>query len=332
MTVDGLLAELYAEGLLGTPQARAVPLSGGVSSEILLVDDGTRQLVVKRALPKLRVKEDWFADVSRNRHEQEYLDYVAAILPQAVPRIVYRNPRQGYFAMEYLGEGFQNWKAQLLAGQADARTAGEAARILGTIHRHSWGEPVARQRFQTTPNFFQLRLNPYLLTTGSRHAELRETFEAEARRLAGTALCLVHGDYSPKNLMVCGPRVVVLDCEAAWYGDPAFDVAFLLNHLCLKALVNTPLAALYLELARGAWSAYRGILEDAQLAGLEQRTAHLLLMLMLARVDGKSPVEYLDPPRQQLVRRFVRQELPRRPTTLAEVLAAWESELATFNL
>ena len=59
---------------------------------------------------------------------------------------------------------------------------------------------------------------------------------AGARPPPRTKRALVHGDVSPKNILV-GPRgPVFLDAECAWYGDPAFDLAFCLNHLLLKCL------------------------------------------------------------------------------------------------
>src|SRR5713226_3067959 len=183
MNPTQLLVILRQRGLI-TDAARYRPLGGGVSSDIWLIENGDNRFVVKRALPKLRVHEDWYADVARNRHEQDYLDYVARFLPQAVPRILHRAPEHGFFTMEYLGADFQNWKSMLLAGRPACDHALQAATILAAIHRHSWNDPEARSRFATTPQFFQLRLEPYLLSTGQRHPSLQALFAQEAERLA----------------------------------------------------------------------------------------------------------------------------------------------------
>lgn len=327
MRVNELLHQLHGLGLIASADATVTPLTGGVSSDIALIDDGQRKLVVKQALEKLRVRDDWRADVSRNRHEQAYLDYVARFRPDAVPRIVHRDPSRGFFVMEYLDAGFVNWKASLLAGEADERVAARAGQVLGEIHAHSWGDDEARRTFDTLANFEQLRIDPYLRTTGARQPDLKAIFDAEAARLSRASVCLVHGDYSPKNLMVGDDRLVVLDCECAWFGDPAFDVAFLLNHLLLKALYHRGNAAVFIALARAAWRAYRNALGEEHAAEVERNLCPLLLMLMLARVDGKSPVEYLDDEQREVIRCFVATNLSRPLCSLDKLLSAWERAL-----
>jgi aminoglycoside phosphotransferase (APT) family kinase protein len=303
-------------------------LSGGVSCEIYLVEDGAERFVVKRALAKLKVAADWFADVNRNRHEWQYINYVARFLPEAVPVLRHCSAADNYFAMEHLSGSFLNWKQLLLAGEARAEHAGGAGRLLGQIHRHSAGDAEARRLFDTTPNFFQLRIDPYLLATGARHPALRPLLEAEAARLADTRECLVHGDFSPKNILVSPVRMVLLDCEVAWYGDPAFDLAFMLNHFFLKSLLHAPRAAGWRPMIEEFWNGYQAV---RPAPAVEPRVCRLLPMLMLARVDGKSPVEYLDSARQDFVREFVRVQLPRENESLHDLTDAWFERLESFN-
>jgi aminoglycoside phosphotransferase (APT) family kinase protein len=320
---EALREQLRRDGRLSDPAARLAPLAGGVSSDIYLVEDGPDRFVVKRALPRLRVRDEWRADVRRNDVERAYLEAVGRLAPGSVPRVLFAHPAAGYFAMEYLGAGYANWKRQLLDGVFAVATARTAGRWLGAIHRQTAGDAALRARFDTTANFHQLRTAPYLLTTGARHPELREFFESEARRLKATRECLVHGDFSPKNLLVgADGRLVVLDCEVAWYGDPAFDVAFLLNHLLLKRLYHAPRGGALRELAAAFWQSYLG--ERTGLpADWETRVTRLLLLLLLARVDGKSPVEYLDAARADLVRHFVSGSLPAGAWRLAALVDAW---------
>jgi aminoglycoside phosphotransferase (APT) family kinase protein len=298
---------LRARGVLRSTDATLTPLTGGVSSEIYRADDSGRVFVVKRALAKLKVAAEWFADTRRNAHEQAYLTYVARFRPDAVPAVLAGGEDEGWFAMEFL-EGFANWKSELLVGRADPGTATRAAAILGEIHARSHGDATAQRRFATDANFHELRIAPYLLATAERaeNADLRRLILDDAAALAARREALVHGDFSPKNLLVRPDRLVVLDCEVAWYGDPAFDVAFLLAHLLLKALHHAPEGAAPLRpLFDAALAAYR----EAQPTLAEPvlaRTPRLLRWLLLARVDGKSPVEYLAPEKQACVRRFVR--------------------------
>ncbi len=330
----GDLATLLHSSGAASAEAVITPLTGGVSSEIVRVEDGGRSFVAKRALAKLKVQDDWRADPGRCRYEHRYMTTVAKFLPDAVPRVLRTDDDGGWFAMEWLGAGWTNWKDEMLAGHADPLTAAEAGRILGEIHRRTCGRDDLRRAFETTENFEALRLDAYLLTTGRRHPPLEAFFRAEADRIRATRECLVHGDFSPKNILRNGARLVILDCEVAWYGDPRFDLAFLLNHLHLKALHHaphgTPFAAL-VAAARDGYFRARG-LDNAATAAFDREVGHLLLLLLLARVDGKSPVEYLAaaPAKQDFVRRFVSIRLDAKPDRLAALSASWFRELPAF--
>lgn len=314
MNAADIIPSLHAAGLIDGLEARVTPLTGGVSSDIVRVESSREKIVVKAALEKLRVKDDWFADVSRNHVEQSFFEYAASIIPESVPRIL--GGGDGWFAMEYLGDELHNWKAALLAGNADIATAKLAGTVLGRLHAASWLDERARTQFDTLPNFHALRIEPYLLTTAERVPEAGGVLRAEAARLAETKLALVHGDYSPKNLLVAPQRLIVLDAECAWFGDPAFDTAFLLTHLHLKALLSPQVA----DLIPAFWSAYTAACGH----DLEERTVKLLLCLLLARVHGKSPVEYLGEVQQARVTQFVLTHLPKSPS-LQTLTTAWGS-------
>jgi 5-methylthioribose kinase len=318
-----LIEHLVDNGLLNSSQVNVKPLNGGVSCEILLMDDGKNRFVVKRALEKLKVKDDWFADVGRNTTEQHYLAYVAKFLPNAVPQMLYSDTNHHFFCMEMLENGLENWKTQLLESKFNTAYAKKASEVLGTIHFKSAGDSEADKLFDTLNDFQQLRIEPYLLKTAERHPELQTYFYEEAKRLAAKKVCLVHGDYSPKNILVSPDRLVVLDCEVAWYGDPVFDVAFLLNHLVLKALYLPENSLKLMDMAEKTWLNYKKHAKTVVHETFEKELIHLLKMLMLARVDGKSPVEYLNKTQQQIVRDFVYQELPKSSINFEEFKNKW---------
>jgi|UniRef100_A0A7C6AFN9 aminoglycoside phosphotransferase (APT) family kinase protein len=302
---------LRREGLLNgqDKSIRFIPLSGGVSSDIFLVTDGKSKVVLKQALEKLRVRDDWYADVTRNRFEHEYLRYVSKLDKTIVPEVLYFNDEMGFFVMEYLDD-FRSWKSDLLNKKLSKKYARKAGEILGNIHRISWNDKELFQKFDTTKQFIQLRVDPYFYTAGKKNVEFLKLFEQEGKRLIQHRKCLVHGDYSPKNLLVKNDRMVIIDSEVAWYGDPTFDVCFLLNHLFLKAIYNDELAPDYMELASEFWDTYMETLGKEHLADIERYVGMLLLMLMIARVDGKSPVEYItDERKKQIIRTFVKTNL-----------------------
>jgi aminoglycoside phosphotransferase (APT) family kinase protein len=289
-------------------------LGGGVSSEIWQVGD----ICVKRALPRLRVAQRWEAPIERNRYEHLWLEAAAAAVPGCAPRVLACDDAAGLFAMEYLR--FPVWKERLRQGEADARFAGEVGRALAAIHNATAGRPEMARRFATDAIFHAIRLEPYLVATGKAHRDLEKTLQFLVDRTARTKVCLVHGDVSPKNILVGGKCPIFLDAECAWYGDPAFDLAFCLNHLLLKCLWVPASRSAFLECFDSLGSSYLGA---STLPGVEERTASLLPALLLARVDGKSPVEYLTAQDQAVVRRVARELLSGAPITLDQVRRAW---------
>jgi len=322
-----ILAELQTAGLVGeSPLVHS--LTGGVSGEIWRVEDGGQSFVVKRALPKLKVAANWQADVRRNRYEQEYLRVVGEFLPGVVPRILLADPAWDFFVMELLDGEFVDWKKALLAGRLDLDVANHAGGILGRIHGWSWGNTDLAGRFDTGNFFRDLRIAPYLLTCADKHPECASAIQAEAIRLAGTRRALVHGDFSPKNLMVAPGRLVVLDCEVAWYGDPAFDVSFLISHLLLKSLRCPREVTSFLSLINRFWRAYADAIGEEKFSQVVKDCPRLLMCLLLARVDGKSPVEYLnDDTKKKFLRDFASRYLQNPVKELSQCLSLWRDSL-----
>ena len=304
-------------------------LTGGVSSDIWLVHAGEARFCVKRALPKLRVAANWFAPVERNANEAAWFEVVCAFLPDAVPKVLAADAQAGVFAMEYLPEeAFPNWKAQLRDATVSVNVAAEVGRRLARIHSETAKMPDLSARFASDAIFHAIRLEPYLLATANAHPELAERLRHLERVTATTKLTLVHGDVSPKNILVGSRGPVFLDAECAWWGDPAFDVAFCLNHLLLKCL--------WVPRAQDAFLSAFVAFVDAYLAGVdwegpdifEARTSALLPGLFLARVDGKSPVEYVATERDKDRVRSVAGVLLREPvSTLPALAEAWRMEL-----
>jgi len=322
------LSMLRAAGLAAVDETPAfAELTGGVASDIWRVDLRRGPVCVKRARARLRVAQDWRAPVERNAHEAAWLDWAARIVPGAAPAVLARDEAAHMFAMEYLDPGrFKPWKPELLAGRADARFAARVGATLARIHKATAGDAKAAREFATDANFHAIRLDPYLEASARAHPELAGPLAELLRVTAGTRAALVHGDVSPKNILVGPDGPVFLDAECAWYGDPAFDVAFCLNHLLLKCLAAPAAAAGFLACFDAAAGAYLDGAPDA--AAVERRAARLLPGLLLARVDGKSPVDYLSADADKArVRRVAGSLLVAPPSRLAEVRDAWARDL-----
>lgn len=305
---------------------RWTPLTGGVSSDIWRVDiEPGPTLCVKRALAQLKVAAEWKAPVSRNAFEWAWICFANQIMPDAVPQPLAHDKAAGLFAMSFLDPASHPvWKQQLLDGHVDADTAAAVGRTLGILHQASAQRPDLAQAFDTGDSFHALRLEPYLLATGRRHPQLAHRLAALTEQTAARRTALVHGDVSPKNILVGPKGPVLLDAECAWYGDPAFDIAFCLNHLLLKR-VPRPECAQQLQTSFTAFvDAYFDEVSFEARESLERRAAELLPALFLARVDGKSPVEYitLENDRQN-VRDFAVPLVIKPPSSLRQIASAW---------
>jgi 5-methylthioribose kinase len=302
------------------------PLDGGVSSDIVRVETPFQTLCVKRALPQLKVAGDWRAPVSRNRAEVAWLTRVEAFCPANVPRILGDDPANGLFAMEWLPpDTHPVWKARLRDGairDADARAVGD---VLGRIHAATADDPAVARAFAHDDTFHAIRLEPYLVATGRAHPDLAGALAACVAATVANKRVLVHGDWSPKNILIGPQGPVILDAECAWFGDPAFDVAFVANHLLLKGLWRPQWRARYLDALAALVAAYRAHVHWEPFEALDARVAALLPALLLARVDGKSPVEYLGDDDKARVRAFARPRVVAPPAGIAAIADAWRT-------
>jgi aminoglycoside phosphotransferase (APT) family kinase protein len=326
MEIDELGFSLRRIGLAKEWESiEARPLQGGVSSDIILVEVAGRRFCVKRALARLKVAALWEAPVSRNAAEAAWMRTVARWLPSAVPEILAEDPVVGLFAMEYLPpETFPVWKAHLLNSRVDLEFAAAVGRALARIHARSAVEPDLQRTFAHDDTFEAIRIEPYLRATARAHPALAARLAALAERTLATRRALVHGDVSPKNILVGSKGPVFLDAECAWFGDPAFDLAFCLNHLLLKGARRGSDRASFLSAFGALADAYSSEIDWQDPRENEARAASLLPALFLARVDGKSPVEYLTDERERdAVRRCAAPLIADPPTRLAEVADAW---------
>jgi aminoglycoside phosphotransferase (APT) family kinase protein len=308
---------------LGQP-LRMQALSGGVSSDIWRVELAERVVCVKRALPRLRVAQLWEAPIERNRYERQWLQLAREALASSAPEVLAWDDAGGLFAMECLE--YPVWKGVLREGNADPVFAARVGVALGGIHAYTAGRREVAERFATDAIFHAIRLDPYLLATALRHPDL-PVLKTLEERTAATPRCLVHGDVSPKNILVAPQGPVFIDAECAWYGDPAFDLAFCLNHLFLKCLWVPRARQAFLQCFDALAAGYLSKVDWEPPAAVEERTATLLPGLLLARVDGKSPVEYLDATQQDFVRRIARGFLSSPRISLKALRTAWQESL-----
>lgn len=311
-------------------ESAMTPLTGGVSSKIWKVEVGERVFCVKQALGRLKVEAEWQAPVERNRFEVRWNEIVARVAPGSAPRVCWHDDERMFFVMEFLDpNSHELWKEKLMAGRAERRDGAQVGRVLAWIHSAAAGDPAVAAQFPRADIFHAIRLEPYLLATGARHPDLAARLEELCRATAATRLTLIHGDVSPKNILIGPGGPVFLDAECACIGDPAFDIAFCLNHMLLKCLWRRESTSLYLDCFHAMSEAYLSRVDWEERHTLEARAAALLPALFMARVDGKSPVEYVtrDQDRDR-VRRCARHLIARGISRLEPIATAWRTELS----
>ena len=301
LTADRVAPVLIERGVVpDDADPEVTPLGGGVSNEVFHVAWADDAVVVKQPLANLAVEDDWPADVGRVHNEaaaaRVYRRVVDAyeVRDIVVPAVRFEDRDEHLIAIDAAPLSAGMWKTDLLAGKVDETVGEVVGSFLGAAHEFAATESGVREAFSNYTPFEQLRLDPYHATVAERHPDVASAVDAEIERIRDTRSTLVHGDYSPKNVLIedgDNRRVWLLDFEVAHWGDPAFDVAFMLNHLFIKSVYNADRNERYVSTARAFWDAYGDV--TAVDADFEANVVAELGVLALARVDGKSPVEYV---------------------------------------
>lgn len=332
-----LLAYLRQQQRIGaTETPRMTVLAGGVSNRTVLVERASGEAwVLKQALSKLRVPVDWFSAPERVQREALGLHWLATLTPPGViPGLIFEDHSQHLLAMTAVPQPHINWKTLLLSGQLDLDHVTQFATLLATIH-----EQAARRRQELAPifadrAFFEsLRLEPYYQYTAGQVPAARPFLNDLVAATRERCYTLVHGDYSPKNTLIYQNRLVLLDYEVIHWGDPAFDLGFSMTHLLSKAHHLAPLRTQFVTAAQHYWHTYgktqqRPGIEDAEWqTALEPFAVRHTLACLLARVAGRSPLEYMSQPERSRQQQIVVTLIQTQPATMNELINAFVDQL-----
>ena len=277
-------------------------LPGGVSATVIaarIPSTGTA-VVVKQALPQLRVRDEWLATPDRAETEVTAMVLCGEITPGVVPAIIDSDPAAHALVMEMIPAEAQNWQAEVGEGRVHAAAGGWAGATLGCWHAATCSGAVPAG-LDDLEAFEQLRLRPFHETVVERRPELADGITPLLEELRRDRRCFVHGDYSLKNMLVSPSRNWVLDFEVAHYGNPVFDLGFFLSFVVLSAVRWEPLTSELRVLSDGFLSGYDGA-AGVGFAGDEASVTAHTAALVLARTDGKSPAQFLDPPSRERAR------------------------------
>jgi len=335
---DNVVEYLHASGRLDPAvAATAHTLAWGVSNAVLRIQPTKGDdFVLKQSRGKLRTEADWFSRLDRIFRECELMQTLAPLLPTGtVPEVLFEDRDNYLFAMEAVQADHTVWKADLLAGRADTQIAARMGTILAAIHRETAGNAVLRDQWGDTEVFVQLRVDPFYRRIAQVHPDLRKPVESMIATMFDNPLCVVHADFSPKNILLTTRGPVLVDFETGHFGDPAFDLGFFLSHLLLKTVLFASRRSEYLALVKEFLKRYFAELRvpdrssPMSSSALAGRTIPHLAACMLSRIDGTSRIDYLREERQQkLVRHFCRDLFLSPPTDLNAVFDKLDGELS----
>jgi len=341
---DALLAYLRDQGHIApTEQPLIRTLAGGVSNRTVWVERPNGEAwVLKQALAKLRVSVDWFSSPERVHREALGLRWLAELAPPgATPRLIFEDHSHHLLAMQAVPQPHDNWKTLLLAGRLVEDHLNQFGRLLGTIHRRAFErrEEVAAV-FEDRSFFESLRLEPYYAYTAGQVPAAAEFLHPLIEETHACRLTLVHGDYSPKNVLAYQNRLILLDHEVIHWGDPAFDLGFSLTHLLSKAHFLPQQRAAFAAAAVAYWQVYTETLGATLVASFssrspvigprstfEARAARHTLACLLARVAGRSPLEYLSEAARARQQEAVLALLANPPLRITELVNQFISKL-----
>lgn len=302
---------------------REIP--AGVSSQLWLVTSPTQSFVVKQPLAILRSSSDWRAPLERGYFEYLWLHEAQRTLEEFVPKVHAYDERRRLLVMSYYdNDEYRTLKELYLDEDVRPALAFEVGAALARVHSDFGNDPASKSKFDAREVLALTRLDPYFLATADRHPDLADIIHAIGSGLMSSEATVIHGDISPKNILIGPVSPVFLDAECACVGDPSFDVAFFMTHLFLKCVIRPNCTDALMESARAFLRAYADNADPTLGALVEENTASFLGVFLLARVDGKSPVEYLTVAEDaDFVRQYSRAMLQTGKQAMLAVIEDW---------
>lgn len=311
LTTETVADYLIRQGRLPAGESPGVRLlTGGVSNVVFLVTprEGV-PFVLKQSRSQLRTQAAWFSRLDRIFREIEAQRALVQLLPAGtVPAVLFEDRENFLYAMSAVRPDHVVWKQQLLSGRVDPAVFARAGALLGEIHTQTAGQTALLTDPHDTTVFFELRVDPFYRRIAAVHPAIQPAIDRLIAEMSDHAACLVHADYSPKNLLVHADGITLVDYETVHFGDPAFDLGFFFSHVWLKAVALPESRGAIIRGIHQAWEAYQvrlGYSLLIPLSELSRRSVWHLAACLLSRVDGKSPVDYLTQEAQQ---RFVRDQ------------------------
>ncbi|NBU93250.1 MAG: aminoglycoside phosphotransferase family protein [Actinobacteria bacterium] len=304
LTEETVVAYLIDKGVISAAEwAEVEVLTGGVSNVVLAITTKEKKLVLKQALAELKVAEKWKADQRRAIVEANAIALFHKLSPDQVPELIFLDAERFILILDRVPVGSTVWKSDLLAGVINPDVAGVLGKTLAKWHNFGESNKEARLQFMEDSLFEQLRIDPFYRFVAAKNKNLGPIINKLIAELEGDQTTIVHGDFSPKNIMVgMDEQVYILDFEVTHVGNPVFDLAFLVAHLLCKLFrTNEPLDEKMLTA-----SALRFINSYKEIRSISKSLSLHTGLIALARVEGKSPVNYLNKVQQERLVKYTK--------------------------
>ena len=296
-------------------------LEGGVSSDVFKVKTKKKIYCLKRSLPKLRVEKEWFVDTKRIKYEYLWLKHCKKIIPNSIPNVYKFNNKKNYLILEYLNENkYKNLKTEFLRKKINLKIITKISKDLFKIHKNSTGKNIKERFFNNSKNFYDLRLDAYFREVARVYPELNKKITKIIDNYKINSSTLIHGDFSPKNMLVYNKTIKYIDAETCNYGDPAFDLVFFANHLLIKSIHMPEKKNHFINSYKIFFDTYLNSLELSKRSIFLKRCIEMAPMMLLARIDGKSPVEYIAKKQKNKIRLLAFELIENSPKSLDELI------------
>ena len=269
-------------------------LTGGVSSEVYHVRTNKNNYCIKRSLKRLLVKKKWIANTNRIKFEYLWLKHCQNILKRNIPNTYEFNDKKKYIVMEYLKTSqYKTLKQLYFKRIININTIKLISKHLYKIHSNSSNYKTKKTFEGNYKNFYDLRLDPYFNEVGRVYPKYKEYIKKINENYIKNSSTLVHGDFSPKNILVDKNKIIYLDAECCNFGDPVFDLVFFTNHLLIKSIFLRDKSQEFIKLYLSFYKEYLSNLSTKNFNSYIDRIIKMTPIMLLSRIDGKSPVEYI---------------------------------------
>ncbi len=270
-------------------------IGDGMKNQIYVATTAQQRLLVKQAHSKVQIKERWWLDRKRISAEKNCIDILANILPpDIIPTATLEDRTDFVLVTTAPARDAVLWEDDLAMGRVDLQIAAQAGELAAAVHNQTHKVRELKKMFSDTKAFEQLRIHPLYETVAGAFPEIQKAVQHQAKELLKPGHALVLADLRPRNIYINNGQVYLVDFATAHFGQPSFDLAFYAADMCLKAMLNHPQKAAYLEAINVFWMAYFRIAEYAKAAEVERTAVRDFGCLLLAQVAGRNPVYEAD--------------------------------------